>query len=461
MKENIDILTIEQNQAIWSFRNEKSIPLYLMIRFQLLQSLIDRKFNLSNPHILPHLVFKDKLVYLLNAMINNPFRAQKKPVIIFGSGVVNSKSDNGIFYNRLYEYFLNKDPGKISLIEVSNKFRFEHPKKTRVFYRDSLDIFVRIFSILPLVSKSEKKVAKSFIAYLKGAGVVDADNYARPLIRALAKYKLGYYIYNFFLKVQKPEIIIVEDASYGGLSYLVKAAKDQGIQVVEYQHGYIGLNHPAYNFNCENLPEDIDQFLPGYFLTHGDYWSKQCRLPGQKVSIGYPDLINRLTGYQKKQCPSNLNIKIIFISGGTVPDSLVAFLKAFVELNPGYDVILRPHPSERPHIQQRYHDLLEFNVQLDTDDLYKTLSDVDIIVGFEVSTVLYESIFFTDKIYLVDDEYANFYEPDSPFLRFNSPENLSAQIQSEAKLAITPDYFWEKNAEKRFSDFLQSQLKDE
>jgi len=242
---------------------------------------------------------------------------------------------------------------------------------------------------------------------------------------------------------------------------LVKAAKDQGIQVVEYQHGYIGLNHPAYNLKSENLPEDIEQFLPSYFLTYGDYWSKQCRLPAQKISIGYPDLMNRLSGYLKKQRSPNSNVKIIFISSGTIPDRLVSFVKAFVALNPCFNVIHRPHPSERPHMQQRYHDLLELKVQLDTEDLYKTLSDVDLIVGFEVSTVLYEYIFFTNKIYLVDDDYANFYEPDAPFLRFDSAESLSAQIQSDAKLAITPDYFWAKDAEKRFSDFLQSQLKDE
>jgi hypothetical protein len=460
MKESLDLLKVEKNHAIWSFRNDKGIPLYLMIRFQILQSIIDRRFNLSNPHILPQLGFKDKLVYVLKALLNNPFRAQKKSVIIFSSGVVNSKSDNGLFYNRLYEYFLNTNPEKFSLIETSNKFCFNTPKQSRVFYRDSLDILVRMFSIFPLASKSEQQVAKGFIAYLKEAGVVDVDNYARPLIRSLAKYKSGYYVYRFFLRVKKPKLIIVEDASYGGLSYLVKAAKDQGIQVVEYQHGYIGLNHPAYNLNSESLPEDINQFLPSYFLTHGDYWSKQCRLPAQKISVGYPDLINRLSGYLKKQRSPNSNIRIIFISGGTIPDRLVAFVKAFVELNPCFDIILRPHPSERPHMQQRYFGLLELKVQLDTEDLYKTLGEVDIIVGFEVSTVLYESIFFTDKIYLVDDDYANFYEPDSPFLRFDSPQSLTEQINAKKMLDISQDYFWAKDPEQRFNEFLESQLKD-
>lgn len=459
MNEKLDLLQLESNPSVWSFRDGNSIPLYLMIRFQLLQSMIDQKFNLSNPHIMPQIGFKDKLVYVLKALLNNPFRVQKKPVIIFSSGVVNSKANDGYFYNRLYQYFVAQNNEKISLIETSNKLSFNTPKKKRVFYRDSLDILVRLFSILPIVSKSEQQVANEFVVYLKGAGVVDADSYARPLIRSLAKYKAGYHLYRFFFKIKKPKLIIVEDASYGALSYLVKAARDLGIQVAEYQHGYIGLNHPAYNVNCDNLPEDIDQFLPSFFLTHGDYWSKQCQLPAQKISIGYPDLINRLSSYLKKRKAPDSIQKLLFVSGGTIPDRLVAFVKAFVALNPTLQVILRPHPSERPQMQQRYHELLALNVQLDADDLYETLSTVDIIVGFEVSTVLYESIFFTDKIYLVNDDYANFYEPNSPFLRFDSPDDLSVQIQSDVKLAITPDYFWATDAEKRFSDFLEKQLK--
>lgn len=460
MNNKLDLLQLESNPSVWSFRNDKGIPLYLMIRFQLLQSVIDREFSLSNPHIMPQLGFKDKLVYVLKSLLSSPFRVQKKPVIIFSSGVVNSKANDGCFYNRLYEYFLNTNPENISLIETSNKFSFNTPKKSKVFYRDGLDILVRLFSTLPIVSKSEQQVANDFVVYLKGAGVVDADSYAHPLIRSLAKYKAGYHLYRFFFKIKKPKLVIVEDASYGALSYLIKAARDFGIQVAEYQHGYIGLNHPAYNVNCDNLPEDIDQFLPSFFLTHGDYWSKQCQLPAQKISIGYPDLINRLSSYVKKLREPDSTQEVLFISGGTIPDRLVAFVKAFVALNPTLQVIFRPHPSERPQMQLRYHELLALNVQLDADDLYETLSTVDIIVSFEVSTVLYESIFFTDKIYLVNDDYANFYEPDSPFLRFNSPDDLTVQIQSDVKLAITPDYFWATDAEKRFSDFLQSQLKD-
>lgn len=459
MKENLDLLKLEASKDIWSYRSLGGVPLYLLIRSRLLQSMIDDRFNLSNPHLLTRLSIQDKLGYAIKSLINNPFRLKKTPVIIFSSGVVNSESKKGFFYNRLYEYFLESNPGQISIVETSNKFSFNEPKKSKVFYRDSLDILVRLVSLLPLVGKNEKKIALSFIEQLQRVGVSNATSYVQSLNRGLAKYKAGYYVYRFFLQVKKPKLIIVEDASYGGLSYLVKAATSLGIQVAEYQHGYIGLNHPAYNLNCDNLPKDIDQFLPNLFLTHGDYWSQQCRIAAKKITIGYPDLNNRLNSYIQQTNEVHSTSKILFISGGTIPEKLVAFIKSFVMLNPSFKVTLRPHPSERPEMQQRYNELLKLNVQLDTADLYQTLSKADIIVGFEVSTVLYESIFFTNKIYLVDDDYANFYEPSSPFLRFDSPENLLSQIESKSLLDISPDYFWAKDSEKRFTDFLQSQLK--
>jgi hypothetical protein len=460
MNENLDLLQLEKSPDVWSFRNDIGIPIYLMIRFQLLQFMIDQRFNLSNPHFIPQLSVKDKVIYFFKALIKNPFRSEKKPVMIFSSGVVNSKSENGVFYNRLYEYFVSENPHVISLIETSNKFSFNSPKQSKVFYRDSLDILVRLLALLPLVSKSEEEVANSFIAYLKANGVENADHYSRPLMKALAKYKAGYHLYRFYLRVKKPKLIIVEDASYGALSYLIKAARDLDIKVAEYQHGYIGLNHPAYNFNCESLPKDIENFLPSQFLTHGEYWSKNCRLPAQKVSIGYPDLINRLTKYLNNDNPNINNKKVLFISGGTVPEKLVSFIKTFVELNPNANVLLRPHPSERSAMEQRYQALVDLKVMLDVDDLYTTVSGVGAVIGFEVSTVLYESIFFTKKIYLVDDEYANFYEPNSPFLRFDTPENLTSKIQSGAQVDIDPEFFWAENSEQRFNEFLQTVLKD-
>ena len=47
MKKNIDLFELEKKQDIWSFRDENNIPLYLMVRFQILQGFINEKFEFS------------------------------------------------------------------------------------------------------------------------------------------------------------------------------------------------------------------------------------------------------------------------------------------------------------------------------------------------------------------------------------------------------------------------------
>lgn len=456
----MNLLGLEKAKNIWIFRDKNDIPLYLMVRFQLLQGEINQIFNLSNPHIKSRIEFRDVIIYCYNVIKSNPFRISRSDILIFSTGIVNVKDKEGFFYNRLYSYFMGIDDFKMTIIETSNKLKFDTPKKNNVLYRDSLDIIIRLMSIFTPVSKIEKKQVADFLNYIRNSSEIRTDELDKSLLKAIIKCKIGYFVYKMFFKIKKPKLIVVEDGHYGGLSHMIKAARDLNIEVAEYQHGYIGLNHPAYSYNVDNLPDDILDFLPSYYLTHGEYWSQVCRSPSKKVEIGYPDLMEKIKSYALSDSLLNNNADVLFISGGTVPETLVNTITDFLSLNFESKVYLRPHPSERPDMHRRYKTLLEKGVLLDTDDLYTTLSKVGVLVSFEVSTVLYEAVFFTQKIYLVDDDYANFYEPMSPFLRFNGATDLYHQITMNNKMDIRTDELWADNSVNRFSDFLQTTLKD-
>jgi len=456
----LNLLHFESDSKIWDYRDDKGFPLYLMVRYRLLQGMINKRFSLSNPHLPLSQPLVAVLKYLIKSLVNSPLFIKKKKILIFSSGVVSVKGNDGIFYNRLYQNFVDQYPDEVGLIEASNKRAYSKPKKTKVFYRDLLDIFIFIYSHFKKPSHIECQTVNDFKDYLSAGRQSDLGaDFNKVVLKQISKYRAGYSLYRLFFSLKKPKLVLVEDASYGGYAYIVKAAQDLGIKVAEYQHGYIGLNHPAYNFNLDNLPNDIYGFFPSIFLTHGEHWVKNCKVPAEKIAVGYPDLLNRIKIYGDKSFPKESN-SILFISGGTIPEKLSSFIGDFISLNPGSKVYLRPHPSERPEVKKRYDSLINKGVIIDVGDLYTVLSASDVVVSFSVSTVLYEAIFFTKKIYLVDDDYANFYEPNSPFLRFDTPESLTDQIQSEAKIDITPDYFWANNPEQRFNDFLQTVLKD-
>lgn len=457
MSKKIDILSLENDDKIWSFRDRLGFPLYLIVRFRLLQSMIDSAFNLSNPHVKGQVTIIGMFKYLYHAVRYNIFLVKKSDVLIFSTGAVNVKNEGGIYYNRLYDAFVDNGEAAVSIIETSNKFGFSLPNKRKVFNKDLIDIIIYFLSVVMPKTKSNKKLSKEFSEYVIGL-FPETENYLyKTILRGQVKYSCGYFLYKMFFKIKKPKLIVLENGYYGNLAYIIKAARDLGIEVSEYQHGYIGLNHPAYNYDLESLPDDNLNYMPSYFLTHGDYWSKSCRLPGDKIVIGYPDLVNRLKSFCLKEMDSNQNVLVI--SGGTVPNKIIDFVMDYIELNSDRQVFLRPHPSERPEMHLRYQCLLDKGVQLDTDDLYTSLSSFGVLVSFEVSTVLYESVNFTKQIYLANDNYANFYESHSPFIRFSSAEDFNRKLNLLHEVQVDPQQIWAQNAQQRFSAFLNSVLK--
>lgn len=456
-----DILEIiEADGKILDFRFSKSqIPMYLPIRFILLQSLINKEFNLSNPHVkAARQSIKEIFHYIYHTLKYNLFFAPRKDIYIFSSGIVNI-SEQGRYTNRLYDHFYTLMRDKTQIIESSVKQSYLVPKKEKIYFRDIIDIIIVLISkCIPIKTQDDKTIRK-FIHYLKKNSGVDISDQIyheieTALRKASKKMDVATIMYTWFFKYKKPKIIIIEDGQYGGYSYIFKVAKKLGILTAEYQHGYIGLSHPAYNYNV-NIFDQIKEYLPDYLLTHGDYWSERVRVPAKKITIGFPNLTEKSTQISSYYIPQR---KILFISGGTtykqlylLIDDLIDDLQAL-----GLQIILRPHPSEKPAITERYGELMKRNVHIDTQNLYDSLQSCEIIVGMEVSTVLFEATYFTKKVHLMKTLYTCFYEPLSIFVDFENANELLINIRDNVEIKFEPNYFWEKDWRKNYSTFIQS-----
>src|SRR3546814_12540747 len=64
--------------------------------------------------------------------------------------------------------------------------------------------------------------------------------------------------------------------------------RSAGIPVAEFQHGYIGHDHYAYNYADSVADSGYRDGLPDYLLTFGQYWADSVRTPSEKVVIGGP-----------------------------------------------------------------------------------------------------------------------------------------------------------------------------
>ena len=456
-----DILEVlEADGKILDFKfSQSQIPMYLVVRFMLIQSLINKEFNLSNPHVKANSKsIKEIFRYIYHTLKSNLFFAPKKDIYIFSSGIVN-KLENDKYTNRLYDGFYQLLKDKTQIIESSVKLGYLLPKKEKIYFRDLIDIMIALCSKIIKLKKDDIYEINGFIEYLKNKNLFDKDDLIfydikKLLIKLRKKMNISFFAYKQFLKIKKPKLIIVEDAHYFGYLSILVEAKKLGIKTAEYQHGYIGHAHPAYNYH-KHIFNDIKDYLPEFFLTHGSYWSEVVRTPSQKVSIGLADLSNKIDKIKITKKTFN---KILFISGGTVFEELNQLiersLKPLKDL--GYEILLRPHPSEVPDIKIRYSNLINQGVKIDTSNLYNVLQEVDIVVGMEVSTVLYEAVCFTNKVYMINTKYTMFYEVASPFIAFNNVDELISLIVQNTSIKYAYQYFWEECVEKNYEMFIKN-----
>ena len=124
----------------------------------------------------------------------------------------------------------------------------------------------------------------------------------------------------------------------------------------------------------------------------------------------------------------------------------------------GYEILLRPHPSEISAVEVRYSNLMNQGVKIDTSNLYDILQEVEVVVGMEVSTVLYEAVCFTNKVYMMNTKYTNFYEPKSAFILFNDDLELVNGIKESKFLEQDANYFWDKNWKQNYTNFIENTI---
>ncbi|MFT6901226.1 MAG: hypothetical protein ACJAXS_001416 [Colwellia sp.] len=94
--------------------------------------------------------------------------------------------------------------------------------------------------------------------------------------RNLAIFYAEFNFYNtLFKETNINKVFMVQNGIQKGL---FKAALQQGVEVNEFQHGYIGYTHPAYSYP-ELTYSETQLFLPKRLLTYSDFWHKGYYLP--------------------------------------------------------------------------------------------------------------------------------------------------------------------------------------
>ncbi len=463
-----ELLKIEEDGELLRYRvTYLDLPLWMFLRSEIIHFYIPQKlFGLDEGHIKINpfkLPFQKKFNYIAKSILKHPFRLVKKDIVIFGAGI-NNVLENNYYINRLYDPFWDYIKDKVLLLESSNKFFYPTPRfNYEVLYSDIIPILSKTLSKLLTIPKKDIDTINSFcnelISRVNHLFGIDIREYfqlnKKRIYNLIPKIKVRGFLFKNLLKLIKPKLIIIEDAHYGGYTDLIYLAKQYGIKVAEYQHGFIGRNHLAYNYSS-SIHEIIATYLPDYMLFWGRYWSESTMIPAKKVIVGFPYLEQKTKDADKYK--ENI---ILLISSGTIPEEVVNFgllLITFPEFK-NYKFIFRPHPTERPAVNERYGKLISAGYELDLGNLYETLKKVEICIGLELSTVLYEAVAFNCKVFLKKTKASSIYGLENlPFNTFENLHDLKDQLLTSRNFGIKREYLFESGSISKFRDFLDQEI---
>jgi len=193
----------------------------------------------------PSLSFLGKLKRLLNIPYGIKNWLGKYDYIAI-SYTSERKSINGKYFNKLLDPIIDKlGRGKVLYIEIPapSLYPIGSIYTNKVVCYDLLEVLAMIAETFTL--RRYKIKNESILENINKEYDLSVD-YRKVIKRFYARRM----VFILLFRMSKPKVVLLS-CYYGFLQSAIKAAKDCGAEVIEFQHGTIGEEHPAYNVYAE------------------------------------------------------------------------------------------------------------------------------------------------------------------------------------------------------------------
>ena len=465
-------LEIDSDETLYQYTfSYKNTLMYPFIRYFLLQNAKENILKMPSAYDPIHFGTIHKYKYYIKSFWHRPPKHLQSDIVFFGSDTSNIRQGN-MYFNRLTEFFANEYPSKTILIELSNKMDYKRPRTyPKVFSKDYVDIRATIKSKWKSVNSKDLLQIDSFLHYLKQQFNHEfSDSTVWNEIKNTLVYNVKilprlFEEYTKLLKRISPKVIFLEDACYGGSNIpLMMAAKELNIPIGEYQHGFISLDHPAYNYS-NRIPSSYKYYMPDFYMSYGKYWENNSRIPIKKIEVGNPNISNAVSQYVNEIKKEH----ILYISSVVYPErdvqEVIRLNKIMAEQ--GYLVMFRIHPSEIPRLQTVYKPVVDAGILIDTQPLYDTLKRTKYIIENisienssveNISTVLFEATMFDCIIFVIKTP---LHKEDIGVPQFNCVQSvyeIAEVINSKNYIKTEPNHFWADDWRSKFRKLIDSYL---
>lgn len=382
-----------------------------------------------------------------NLFIKNPFLSRQRDILFIGSPRRKQKEDG-------YWWDVYCDPITTELdldyLHLEPPYgRHRTPAKTKnIRYTDLIDYSVGIPKRLSLSDLTFTTAEEQKIQNIAEAFEIEFDvriDFEKKIRDVLTNRRYKKSLYKMLLRRVDPKIVVVVAKS--GNSVRIEACKEEGIPVVELQHGVIHEMDLKHDF-----PDDVEvNIYPDYLLTFGEYWCDCVNYPideNKVIPVGYPYLEMESAKY----ADVNDQEQILFISQGTIGEELSKFAVELSERTDEYRIIYKQHPKEYNSWRNKYPWLEDADVRVidgNEPSLYHLFAESEIQVGV-YSTAIYEGLYFELDTYILDLPMGQLMETllESEYATLvDSVGDLLKKIQKEREgNDIDTEYFFESNA---------------
>ncbi|WP_127023255.1 hypothetical protein [Flagellimonas beolgyonensis] len=148
---------------------------------------------------------------------------------------------NGAYFDRVIDPFINEGEQDrtlfISLTEGA--FRPTHMIHSKHIVSQTILDLLGFFTVKCQLIFPDK--------YSHLQTILNKYNIEFDVLKEMKQFQGYYKFYRFFFKLRRPKRIFVATYYSATRNYMVKAANDSGIKVIEGQHGFVGDAHPSYN----------------------------------------------------------------------------------------------------------------------------------------------------------------------------------------------------------------------
>lgn len=451
-----ELIDYEDKSNVLEFKvRYKNLLIWPFVRDLFMRKIVNKEYN-----ILPATQQPKRENKFRDYIKCNTFNIPKKDILFFWPSMTLVKTENRI-YDRIINDLIMSDFNN-TLEIITDGTNLNYTELCELDYSVSLDCFLKKLILYEgkrnTLSGSDMEVINEFVDYLQESVPFEVErgvfNGVREHVAKILKEFPAYYkYYEKLMDIVQPKVAIFNCGVYGFPQ--VKVLNDYGIVTAEYQHGRID-HHFSYMYKKNiGLNEEYKGYMPKYFLSWGDYWTRDTELPAKVYKIGNPIVQKNIENFKKMKKDGNGYTYILLVVT-VMHEWYIKFIYYILDSLPqDYRVIVKLHPSLSE--TKKHYEMFINNERVCiacSGAIYEYFEKCKYVIG-DVSTALYEAAAVGKDIFIVDCELARSRVSARFGTWIKDGKEFVEKISIKRKNTFKCDDFFEPNWQENYLKFIE------